>query len=522
MGAFIMEMYRIAILTGIIVFLLTLVIFAIINKLGLNKAKNESQRILEDAENQAESLIREATLEARTKSYEIKLEAEKELKSRHEELLEIENKLSRREDNLNFRDENLVIKEKDLQNKQRELESKQLVLDKMEVELNKHLDNQVQELERITSLSVDAAKAELMDIVEKRMEHETLAYIKEQEELAHERADELAKNIISLAISRFSQDVVTQNTASVVELPNEDMKGRIIGREGRNIRAFEQATGVDLIIDDTPEVITVSSFDPIRREIARLSLESLIQDGRIQPGRIEEVVNKTQKDLHSVIMKTGQDTLFDLGISKVNREMVQILGRLKYRYSYGQNALQHSIEVAHLAGIMAAELGLNQRLAKRAGLFHDIGKGLDFEMEGSHVELGVRLARKSKEHPVVINAIASHHGDVPANSVISVLVAAADTLSAARPGARFESFENYIQRLEELEAIASTKEGVERAFAISAGRELRVMVIPEKIDDLHATKLAREIKEEIEEELTYPGQIKVTVIRELRAQELAK
>ena len=325
MGAFIMEMYRIAILTGIIVFLLTLVIFAIINKLGLNKAKIESQRILEDAEKQAESLVREATLEARTKSYEIKLEAEKELKSRHEELLEIENKLSRREDNLNFRDENLVIKEKDLQNKQRELESKQLVLDKMEVELNKHLDNQVQELERITSLSVDAAKAELMDIVEKRMEHETLAYIKEQEELAHERADELAKNIISLAISRFSQDVVTQNTASVVELPNEDMKGRIIGREGRNIRAFEQATGVDLIIDDTPEVITVSSFDPIRREIARLSLESLIQDGRIQPGRIEEVVNKTQKDLHSVIMKTGQDTLFDLGISKVNREMVQVL-----------------------------------------------------------------------------------------------------------------------------------------------------------------------------------------------------
>lgn len=517
-----MDEKLIALLTGIIVLIIMVVIFYIINKLNLNRAKNESQKIVEDANTQAESIIRQATLEAKTLIYESKLNAEKEYQAQQKEYQEMEKKLSRREDNLNFRDVNLVEKEKAIQIKQNELESKKLVLDKKESELDQHLDIQIQELERVTNLTVDDAKAELFDIVEKRMEHETLAYIKEQEELAHEKSEVLAKNIISLAISRYSQDVVTQNTASVVEIPNEEMKGRIIGREGRNIRAFEQATGVDLIIDDTPEVITVSSFDPIRREIAKLSLEKLVQDGRIQPGRIEEVVNKVQKDLHTVIVKTGQDTLFDLGISKVNKEMVAILGRLKYRYSYGQNALQHSIEVAHLAGIMASELGLNQKLAKRAGLFHDIGKGLDFEMEGSHVELGVRLAKKSGEHPVVINAIASHHGDTAATSVISVLVQAADTISAARPGARFESFENYIQRLEDLEAIATTKEGVERAFAISAGRELRVMVVPSQIDDLQTTKLAREIKEQIEEEMTYPGQIKVTVIRELRAQELAK
>ena len=517
-----MSKTTVAILTGIIVFFVMIIINAILNKMNLNRAKKEAEDIVENAKKDAETIVRESTLEAKTSSYEIKLNAERESKAQQELIQEQQLKLSRREDNLNFRDANIVEKEQEVQRKQSELESQKSVLDKMEEKLNSHLDVQVQELERITSLSVDAAKEELMDIVEKRMEHETLAYIKEQEEKAQVEADQVATNIISLAISRMAQDVVTQNTAAIVNLPNEDMKGRIIGREGRNIRAFENATGVDLIIDDTPEIITVSSFDPIRREVARISLEKLIQDGRIQPGRIEEIVDKTRKDLHSVIMKEGQDALFDLGISKVSNEMTQVLGRLKYRYSYGQNALRHSIEVAHLTGIMAAELGLNQKLARRAGLFHDIGKGLDFEMEGSHVELGVRLARRSKEHPVVVNAIASHHGDTPATSVISVLVAAADAISAARPGARFESFENYIQRLEDLEAIAVSKEGVERAFAISAGRELRVMVIPESVDDLTTTKLARQIKEEIEEQMTYPGQIKVTVIRELRAQELAK
>ena len=513
---------QIAILTGIIVFFGMMIINTILGKLDLKRSKKEAHKILEDANNQAESMIREATLEAKTTSYEIKLKAERESKEQQELIQKSQSKLDRREDNLNFRDANILEKEESLQRKQSELDQKKSVLDKMEEKLNQHLDIQVQELERITSLTVDAAKEELMDIVEKRMEHETLAYIKDQEEAAHQKADQVATNIISLAISRMAQDVVTQNTAAIVVLPNEDMKGRIIGREGRNIRAFENVTGVDLIIDDTPEIITVSSFDPIRREVARLALEQLVQDGRIQPGRIEEVVSKVKNDLHNVIQKTGQDTLFDLGISKVSKEMTNVLGRLKYRYSYGQNALRHSVEVAHLAGIMAAELGLNQKLARRAGLFHDIGKGLDFEMEGSHVELGVRLAKKSKEHPVVVNAIASHHGDTPATSVISVLVAAADAISAARPGARYESLENYIQRLEDLEAIAMSKEGVHRSFAISAGRELRVMVIPTEVDDLQTTKLAREIKDEIEEQMTYPGQIKVTVIRELRAQELAK
>ena len=517
-----MDKYQIAILTGIAVFIVMVIAFTIINKLRLSRSSEEAKKIIEDAESKADSTLRQSVLEAKTQSYEIKLNAEKELKNQRKELQDMENKLGRRDENLSFRESNLIEKESDIVRKQSELASRKNVLDKMEDDLNSRIDIQIQELERITSLSVDSAKAELMDIVEKRMEQETLAYIKEQEDVARERADDVARNIISLAISRLSQDEVTQNTSSVVTLPNEEMKGRIIGREGRNIRAFEQATGVDLIIDDTPEIITVSSFDPIRREIARLSLETLVQDGRIQPGRIEEVVLKVQKDLHTVIQKTGQDALFELGVSKVDRELMSVLGRLKYRYSYGQNVLQHSIEVAHLAGMMAAELGLNQKLARRAGLFHDIGKGLDFEMEGSHVELGVRLAKKANEHPVVINAIASHHGDTAATSVISVLVAAADTLSAARPGARFESFENYIQRLEDLEAIATTKDGVQRAFAISAGRELRVMVIPEQIDDLQTTKLAREIKDQIEEEMTYPGQIKVTVIRELRSLEIAK
>ncbi|AMC93489.1 ribonuclease Y [Erysipelothrix larvae] len=512
----------IGILSALIVLVVTIVITIVMDRLGLNRARMEARNLMNEAQTKADNHVRQATLEAKTQAYEIKLNAEKELKVQRKELQDFENKLGRREDNLSFKDANLVEKEKEISKKQRELESKKASLDKMESVLQERIDVQLAELERVSNMSVDAAKAELFDVVEKQMENETLAYIKEQEEQAHLRAEEISRNIISLAISRYSQDEVVHNTSSVISLPNEEMKGRIIGREGRNIRAFEQATGVDLIIDDTPEVITVSCFDPIRREIAKLSLETLVQDGRIQPGRIEEVVEKVRKDLNQVILKTGQDTLFELGIGKVDKELVAVLGRLKYRYSYGQNALSHSVEVAHLAGMMAAELGLSQKLAKRAGLFHDIGKGLDFEMEGSHVELGVRLAKKCKEHPVVINAIASHHGDTEATSAISVLVAAADALSAARPGARFESFENYIQRLEDLEAIASTKEGVQRVFAISAGRELRVMVVPNEVDDLQTTKLAREIREEIEEQLTYPGQIKVTVIRELRAQELAK
>lgn len=509
-------------ITGLSVFIITIIAVVVVNKLRLNSAENRAKMTIENAEKEAENIVRQAILEAKTESYELKLKAEKEVQEEMKSLHEYSAKLDRREENLNLRDETILKKDQELLKKERQLVSKQEEIAQIEEKLQVQSEQHLQELERIASISEDEAKKELFAQVEQKMEREVLTYIREQEDLAHEKAEDIARNIIALAISRFAQEEIELRTSTVVALPNEDMKGRVIGREGRNIRAFEQLTGVDLIIDDTPEVITLSCFNPIRREIARIAIESLISDGRIQPGRIEDAVSKAEKQVHHEIQKAGQDTLFDLGLSKMNRELMNTLGRLKYRYSYGQNVLKHSIEVAHLAGMMAAELGLNQRLAKRAGLLHDIGKAVDFEMEGTHVELGVRLAKKYNEHPVVIDAIASHHGDVEPKSVIAVLVAAADTLSAARPGARVESFEGYIQRLEELESMAITREGVQKAFAISAGRELRVMVVPDQVDDLEATKLAREIREDIEKELTYPGQIKVTVIREFRSSELAK
>lgn len=511
-----------SILSAVVVFVVMILAMIIMNKRGLNRSLEQSHSIINEAEEKAELVSRQAQLEAKTQAYEIKLNAEKEVQKLRKEAQEYEVKLDRREEVLNNRDTNLVSKDQELSKKQRELEHKSNQLDKMELVLQEQTQNKLEELERISNMPASQAKTELFDIVEKQMETEVLTYIKDQEDEARMKAEEIARNIISLAISRYSQEVTQERTSSTVKLPSEDMKGRIIGREGRNIRAFEQATGVDLLIDDTPEIITLSCFDPIRREIARMALTTLVTDGRIQPGRIEDVVEKARKELYQVILKTGQDTIFDLGLSKMDKEIVAIIGRLKYRYSYGQNMLTHSIEVAHLAGMMAAELGLNQKLAKRAGLLHDIGKGLDFEIEGTHVELGVRLTKKHGEHPIVINAIASHHGDVEPTSAIAVLVAAADTLSSARPGARFESFENYIQRLEDLESIATSKDGVQRAFAIQAGRELRVMVVPDQMTDTSTVKLAREIREQIEAEMTYPGQIKVTVIRELRALEIAK
>ena len=401
-------------------------------------------------------------------------------------------------------------------------ENKALQLDKMEEELQARIDGQIAILERVSSMSQEDARRELMAVVEKKMANEVATYIHDQEEEAKAHAQEVAKEIIATAIQRYSQEETIERTVSVVTLPSEEMKGRIIGREGRNIRAIEQATGVDLIIDDTPEAITVSCFNPIRREIAKISLETLIRDGRIQPGRIEDVVNKVTKEINETIQKAGEEACFKLQIGKMNRELINLVGRMRYRYSYGQNGLEHSIEVASLAGMMAAELGLNQSLAKRAGLLHDIGKAVDFEVEGSHVELGARLAKKYGENEVVINAIESHHGDKEPKSLIAYLVAAADTLSAARPGARFEGLENYINRLEALEKIASDYEGVDKAYAIQAGREVRVMVIPEKVSDNKCHLIAHDIKERIEKELTYPGQIKVTVIRELRANELAR
>ncbi len=511
-----------SILAGISGFALGLIVMVLISKLGLNRNQQKASLLIDEANIKADNLVRQAVLEGKTQAYELKLAAEKENKERRQEIQDLENKMARREDNLHFREETLSSKEKQLDDKNKQLTEKLSILDGMEHELQIKIDGQVGELERVANMTQVDAKRELMEAVELKIQNEMTVYIRDAEDDAKSKAAEKARNIIGLAIQRYAQEETLERTVSVVALPSEEMKGRIIGREGRNIRAIEQATGVDLIIDDTPETITLSCFDPIRRETARMALESLIKDGRIQPGRIEEVVTKAGKELAETIQKIGEEAVFKLGVGKVDREIVGLIGRLRYRYSYGQNALQHSMEVAYLAGMMAAELGLNQTLAKRAALLHDIGKAMDFEVEGSHIEIGARIAKKHGENPIVINAIESHHGEVEPTSTYAVLVAAADTLSAARPGARFESFENYIQRLEQLEKIATSFEGVEKTYAIQAGREIRVMVIPEKLDDLACQRIAREIREKIEAELTYPGQIKVTVIRETRASDIAK
>jgi ribonucrease Y len=492
------------------------------SKFGLIRSQQKSKLVLEEATVKAETIVRQAVLDGKTQAYEHKLAAEKEIKDLRQSLQESEMKLNRREDSINFRDETLKQKEKQIDDKNKQLSDKLDQLAKMESQLQSNIDGQLLELERIAGMSSQDAKNEIFEIVKLRTRNEVEGYIRDQEEEAKTKASDMAREIIGLAISRYAQEETIERTVSVVNLPNDEMKGRIIGREGRNIRAIEQATGVDILIDDTPETITLSCFDPIRREIARQTLEILLKDGRIQPGRIEEVTTRVRSELDEQILKFGDDAIFKLGIGKMDRELISLLGRMRFRYSYGQNGLMHSMEVASLCGMMAAELGLNQQLAKRAGLLHDIGKALDFEMEGSHVELGARVCRKHGEHPHVINGIESHHGDKPADNVYAILVAAADTLSAARPGARFENFENYIQRLEKLEEIANSFEGVDKTYAIQAGREIRVMVMPDKIDDLAAHRVAREIREKIEQELTYPGQIKVTVIRETRHQEIAK
>ena len=496
--------------------------YYLLTKIRVSKANVDAAKIVEEATVKADNIVKEATLDAKTQAYEYKLEAEKEIKEQRVEVTKFENKLLQREQNIDRRDIALQGKEDVLDDRAKQLEKRSEELGKLEAQLKEQIDAKIVELEKIAKMSANEAKQELFKQVEQKMTNEVTAYIKDKEEEAKSKASLIAKDIIAAAINRYSQEETIERTVNVVALPSEEMKGRIIGREGRNIKAIESATGVELIIDDTPEAITISCFDPIRREIARLSLETLIRDGRIQPGRIEEVVQKTKNELNEVIQKAGEDAIFELGLSRVNKEIVMMIGKLKYRTSYGQNALQHSLEVAHFAGMMAAELGLNQQLARRAGLLHDLGKAVDHEMEGSHVELGAKFAKKYGENATVVNAIESHHGDVEPTSVISILVAAADTLSAARPGSRSETIENYIQRLEKLEEISKSFEGVDKVFAIQAGREIRVIVKPDKIDDLASHRLAREIKEKIENELTYPGHIKVTVIREIRANEIAK
>ena len=487
-----------------------------------SRANKNAQKIIRDAEIKAEHITKNAQLDGKQAVYEMKQEANKEIHERKQEVINQENKLSQREQNIDRRDAALLQKETALEQKNETLNRRLKDVDKKEEALQAKIDSIIVELEKVAQMSTQEAKDELMDRVESKISQEIAAYIKNKEEEAKETADEKAKELLGMACAKFAQEVTMDKTVSVVALPSDEMKGRIIGREGRNIRTIEQLCGVDLIIDDTPEVITVSCFNPIRREVARMSLEALIKDGRIQPGRIEEIVEKSKREVEESIHKTGQEIAFKLGLPKINKELLDYVGRLKYRTSYGQNALEHSVEVAYLTGMMAAELGLDQNLAKRAGLLHDIGKAVDFEVEGSHVELGSRLAKKYGEPDVVINSIESHHGDVPAKSIIANLVQAADTLSAARPGARSEMLENYIKRIEQLEEICKSYDGVYQSYALQSGRELRVMVVPDKIDDIGAFKLAREIKERIENEMTYPGQIKVSVIREYRAVETAK
>ncbi|MCD8204627.1 MAG: ribonuclease Y [Coprobacillus sp.] len=484
--------------------------------------QQKADKVLKDAETKADHIVKNAQLDGKQAANELKQEADKEIKERKNELSQQENKLLQREQSIDRRDAQLTSKEQTLDERDETLKLRSKEYDKKEANLQQKLDSVISELETVSQMSMQEAKDELFDRVESKVSKEITAYIKNKEDEAKEQADANAKELLGLALDKWAQEVTTERTVSVVSLPNDEMKGRIIGREGRNIRTLEQLLGVDLIIDDTPEVITISCFDPIRREVARRSLEALVKDGRIQPGRIEEIVEKCKKEVDESIEKAGEEAAFKLGLPRINKELLNYVGRLKYRTSYGQNALEHSMEVAYLSGIMAAELGLDQNLAKRAGLLHDVGKAADFEMDGSHVEIGAHLCKKYGEPDVVINAVESHHGDVPMKYVISNIVQAADTLSAARPGARSEVLENYIKRIEKLESICNEYDGVLQSYAMQSGREIRVIVIPEKVDDLAAAKLARDIKDRIENEMTYPGQIKVNVIREYRAVETAK
>ena len=479
------------------------------------QAKDVAREIVAEAQREAEAKKREAILEAKEELLRGRNDLEREVRERRAELQRMEKRLLQKEEALDRKSEQFERKEQLLEQRERELEAQRDELARLQRE-------ERAELERVSGLSSEEAKQLLLKEVENEMRYEAALLIKQIEDEAKQEAERRAREVVALSIQRIAADQVAETTVSVVALPNEEMKGRIIGREGRNIRALETLTGVDLIIDDTPEAVILSGFDPVRREVARIALERLMADGRIHPARIEEMVAKAEKEVETAIREAGEQATFETGIHGLHAELIRLLGRLRYRTSYGQNVLKHSIEVAHLAGIMAAELGADVNLAKRAGLLHDIGKAVDHEMEGSHVQLGVEMLKRYRESPAVIHAVAAHHGDEEAKSIVAVLVAAADAISAARPGARRETLETYIKRLEKLESIADSFEGVEKAYAIQAGREIRIMVKPDRIDDVMAVKVAHDIVKKIESELEYPGQIKVTVIRETRAVDYAK
>ena len=481
----------------------------------IGSAEGKAREIIDEAIKSAEAKKKEALLEAKEENLKAKNELDKEIKERRAEVQRYEKRVLNKEEAIERKSESLEKKENSLKNKEEKLAEAQTKVDELS-------EKRVQELERISGLTSEQAKEYLLKTVEEDVELDTAKLIKEMENKAKEEADKKAKDYVVTAIQKCAADHVAETTISVVQLPNDEMKGRIIGREGRNIRTLETMTGVDLIIDDTPEAVILSGFDPIRREVARIALEKLIVDGRIHPARIEEMVEKAQKEVETMIREEGEAATLEVGVHGIHPELVRLLGRMKFRTSYGQNALKHSIEVAQLSGLLAAEIGVDVRTAKRAGLLHDIGKSVDHDMEGSHIQIGVDLCRKYKESPIIINAVEAHHGDVEPESLIACIVQAADTISAARPGARRETLDTYTNRLKQLEDISNGFKGVEKSFAIQAGREIRIMVVPEQISDADMVLLARNIAKQIESELEYPGQIKVNVIRESRVTDFAK
>lgn len=499
-----------------------IIIMFLINYFKGTQAASKAEKLIENAKKEADQFKRDTVLEAKEEAHKIKVDLEKEIKEKKGDLKESEDRLLQRENNMDRRDQTLQNRERMLEEKENNIIDQQKELQKEQVKIEELKKQQIDLLESIAGYSKEQARNLVLQRVEEMMSLEIAGYIKDRESEAKLEADKKSKELLVSCMQKYAGDVANEQTVTVVTLPNDEMKGRIIGREGRNIRTIEAVTGVDLIIDDTPEALVLSSFDPLRREIARVTIESLIKDGRIHPTRIEELYDKVSKEMSVKVREIGASAIFELGITKMDPELVERIGKLHFRTSYGQNALQHSIEVAHITGLLAAEMGENVTLAKRAGLLHDIGKAIDHELEGSHVTIGSEIAKRYKESDIVINAIESHHGDTEATSIISVLVAIADTLSASRPGARNDSLENYIKRLQELENIANSMNGVEKTFAVQAGREIRVIVKPEEIDDMGSYKIARDIKNKIENEMQYPGTIKVTVIRETRATEEAK